>query len=295
MSINDDLLIEKYFQGALTPEERVLFEEKRTGDPAFSQEVAVHKQALQLIHQEGHQMMKERLAAKGKAIEGKRRRGKWIGWLLLVGSLLLLHFSGILSFSRLDVKKENLQPADPPQIHPSAPITKDTLHTEANDQANLQRPAEIGPADHKAPKQNTEELFAAYYTPFEDESLRSGHRGQEAPDPSDRFVEAYLGGHYTEALSLFEKMDRYDQQNDNMLFIKALCLIGAVEYSRAIPMLEQIIARDQTRFMDAARWYLALTCLKTGQPEKAKNQLGQLLLDSESSFRSEADALWKKL
>ncbi len=293
MSINDHLLIDRYFLGDLTSEEKKLFEEKLSSDTTFREEVDIHQQALQHIDQEGHQMLKERLAEKGKAIDQSLRFKKW-AWLLAIAlaGIFILKLTGIFQTSAPAAIEERLQPSGTPQINSSHPGTNDTLRSGDIDRADNQaRHPETEPVPTKTTKQNTDELFAAYFTPFEDGSLQSSLRGQDNPAPSDRFIEAYLKGNYAEALTLFDNMDKYDRQNDNMLFIKANSLMATNRYQEAIPIIESVIAHDKTRFMDAADWYLALVYIKIGSLEKAKEMLQKICTSRENSYFQRASAL----
>ncbi len=278
MSINDQLLIDKYFQGVLTSEGIKLFEEKLSRDPAFREEVEIHQQALQLIDEEGHRMLKERLADKGRSIDQKRLLRKWLGLLAIVMiGLLIFKITEVDQSSKPDATEENLLPSTSRQINPAHPFKTDTIQDGNNNRVeNQQKNPGSTTVPKKTIKQNTDELFAAYYTPFEDEGLQSTLRGQGSLSTSDRFIDAYLKGNYAEALSLFEKMDSYDRQNDNMLFIKSLSLIHTGGLSQAITLLEQIIKRDQARYIEDALWYLSLSYIKVGSTEKARNVLLQL-------------------
>lgn len=87
-------LIDKYHQGLLSEEERILFEEKIQKDPEFAEQVKMHRMVDTLVHSAGLDMLREQMSVDLKNIDKNRSRKKWwtggglAGVLLLVGSLI---------------------------------------------------------------------------------------------------------------------------------------------------------------------------------------------------------------
>ncbi|MDQ3017333.1 MAG: CDC27 family protein [Bacteroidota bacterium] len=296
MSISDNILIDKYFRHELTAEEKKLFEQRKSNDPSFLEEVQMYEQALQIIQQEGHHMLKQRLTAIGKSTDRNKRIVKWLA-VIMTGIIIILLFT-VIKHNPVKPDEERKMINSGTQADTSnSKIKTDSLNLEKMDQAEELKnrtPSSQSTKSESIEKQSSESLFADNFTPYTDESLQSGLRGQNSLSASDKFIEAYLKGNYMEALSLFEKMDFYDRKNDNMLFIQALCLIHTGEDSRGINLLEQIINRDQTRFMSASNWYLALMYIKTGNIEKAKSYLNLLRLDTIGGYSKKANTLLKE-
>lgn len=297
MSISDYILIEKYFRQELTAEEKKLFEKRKSTDPSFLEEVAIHEQALRIIQQEGHQMLKQRFAAIGKSTDRNNKIVKWMVLLLTVASIILVFtLTTNIKPIKSDEKKETIIPgAYKNTPYPTNPDSLSPERMGRADGSNKDTPSSHSPTSVTIDKQNTESLFAENFSPYADESLQSGLRGHSSLSPADQFIEAYLKGNHTEALSFYEKMDVYDRQNDNMIFIKSNSLLAKGKFGEAIDLLEGVVDRDATRFMDAAKWYLALAYLKTGEVKKGKIFLEKLRNSEENSYFQKATVLIQKL
>ena len=63
----------------------------------------------------------------------------------------------------------------------------------------------------------------------------------------------------------------------------------------ALKSFDEVLASGDFTFENDAQWYKALTYLKQGDAEKAKQALQPLISDQEADYHEEALALSKKL
>ncbi|MCE7926717.1 MAG: hypothetical protein DYG98_27055 [Haliscomenobacteraceae bacterium CHB4] len=139
-------------------------------------------------------------------------------------------------------------------------------------------------------------LFARHFKPYKDDTLEPLIRGAATPSPSERFQQLYWEDKHREALAVFGTMVEADKNNDNLLFLKANCLLATGQAGEAAALLEQILRNDRTRFMAEARWYLALSYLRSGRNEQARSLLREIQADKESPRQADAERLlgqWK--
>lgn len=212
-----------------------------------------------------------------------RHRLLWLvlGLLLLVGAGTIWWVKG--------KKQETSAPAEQPLpgLQNTAPAVSDTPVrpvTPGNTRLQANKPA------------GNNRLFAANFKPYKDESLEPLIRGAATPSPSERFQQLYWEDKHREALAAFLTMSETDKKNDNLLFLKANCLLATGQADEAAALLEQIIRNDRTRFMAEARWYLALSYLRSGRNEQAKNMLLDIEADTGSPRQGDAEKLlsqWK--
>lgn len=284
--------IEAYLDGALDPEARAEFETQLTRDAALRDAVAAARRvrddlswlAVEKGIQSGEQAFWEKQTA-------RRRRSRWF-WLL--PGIMFLLTAGIIWWEwgkkpeRVAPEHQQMQPgqqnAIPPPPDPAAPSTPDAPDVSGDPKKQ---------ADNAATRNR---LFAENFKPCKDDSLEPSRRGNTEPTPSERFQQLYWDDKHREALLAFESLNAADKNNDNLLFLKANSLLATGEANEAATLLEQIIRNDRTRFMAEARWYLALSYMKSGKTEQAKNRLQAIETDPESPRQRDAKRLlerWK--
>lgn len=275
--------IEAYLDGVLDAEARKDFERQMAGDPALRQAVAEARQVREdldwLAVEHGVGQAQGRFRAK-KHVRQRLRR---VLLLLLAGLLLV----ALIVFRKKDDPAPAL-PDDRPALPapPSAPAPgQNTLPPQT-----APKPAAPDAGERK------NRLFAAFFVPYKDPGIEPSQRGGAGMAPAERFLDHYWNDRYTEALALFETLDAGDKTNDNLLFVKANCLLATGRAAEALPLLESILRNDRSRYMAEARWYLALAYLKAEQDRKARDLLRDIASDSGSARREDAKRLlqeWK--
>lgn len=271
--------IEAYLDGALDAEARQAFEKQLSGDPALQQAVAAARQVREdldwLAVEQGVGQAQGHFWAKKRT----KRRMRRIFLLLLASALAV----ALLLFQ----KKDNPSPGLP-AVGPEHPVMPSTPVSPPDESPQKTEP---NPATAPQAADRESRLFAAFFVPCKDPSLEPSQRGNAEMPPVERFLDHYWKLRYPEALALFETLETNDQTNDNLLFVKANCLLAEARAAEAAPLLENILRNDRSRFMTETRWYLALAYLKTGRKKQALKLLRELASDTASPFRPDATRL----
>lgn len=279
MEDKDTELIERYYRYELNESELADFERRLADDVEFWEAVHLHADALAVIRMEGTALLRAGLAAKGRMLDAMAAEPKSRWWWFAVPIVLLL---GALAWWWASQEKAPA-PAPPPETgNHVAPPASDTIPavTPATPPQTPTVPTT------KAP--DNQQIFAAWFQPYKDESLEPARRGAAEPAPSERFQQLYWEGDYRSALAAFDLLDLSAQKNDNLLFLRANCLLANNQAEEAGGLLETILRNDRSRFMAQASWYLALSRLRTGRRKEAEVLLRQIAADPEAPRRVDA-------
>lgn len=279
MEEKDLELIERHFRSQLNGEEQADFQRRMATDTAFREEVQLHSEALEAIRMEGEAMLRARLTAKGRELDAQppRRRNRW--WLWVVPAMLLCA-SGIwwampVPTEDTDLPQNPVPDTSPNQLDETAPSVIPPVINEP-------------PAPSRQNTQDDPQVFAAWFQPYKDDSLEPSVRGDAEPSPSELFQQRYWDGAYRAALDAFDALSAAAQNNDNLLFLKANCLLATGKAGEAVPVLENIVRNDRSRFTAQAPWYLALSHLGSGQEEPARVWLRSIGADTNSPRQADA-------
>ena len=289
--------IDPYLAGQLPPDKVAGLEQAIRSDPGLAWEVALRRLEFDVSENliAGNireQMKRERAiptddvlsgaaAEAGTATPDEGRRRDRIRWILL--TLVLVLAAGALWWS---IPREAQNPDTPPPSQPglqnNAPAVPDSPAS-----PKPAPPASTRPQADKAGKDRR--LFAQHFAPYKDPGLEPSRRGAEEPLPAEKFRQLYWENRHKEALIVFETMNDADKNNDNLLFVKANCLLATGRTAEAIPLLENILRNDRTRYMAETRWYLALARLQAGSREQARSLLLEIRADNDSPRQKDAE------
>jgi len=278
MEEQDDKLIERYYLHDLSEAELIDFQRRLKEDEAFWEAVHLHVDALEAIRLEGIALLRKRLTAKGRELDAQNPGKPGRQWLWILPALLLCAF-GIWLLLRIS-QNNNADAKSPVQNNPPV-LPADTLPP-ASPPENEVREQPVQAVPHER------QVFATWFRPYRDESLESSVRGNEAPSPSERFQQLYWDGDCRAALAAFDSLSNYAQKNDNLLFLKANCLLDTGSGEEAALLLENIIRNGRSRFTTQAPWYLALSRLQTGRRKEAEVLLRRIAADTGSPRRADA-------
>jgi len=129
-------------------------------------------------------------------------------------------------------------------------------------------------------------LYAQYFQDFPN-IIAPDQRGEEAGEPA---FAAYYGERWSVAADAFALLQKAKPTEGYPSFYGALAHMHLEEWDKAISLLEQVRAGNDTRFIDAGTWYVALAYLRDEQPEKAQLILSAIR-DGNSSYRVDASQL----
>jgi len=288
MEEKDMELIERHFRNDLNGEEQAAFQRRLIADGEFQEAVQLHGDAMEAIRVEGTAQLRARLTKKGQGLDAQQSpdRDRWWLWALPAMLLCAAAIWWAMPMPALTVEPDRQQTPGPP-TSPNLPVET--------------TPSVIPPVKNEPqtpPRQNTRkepQIFASWFHPYKDETLEPSVRGDAEPSPSQVFHQQYWVGDYRSALDAFDALGATAQSNDNLLFLKANCLLATGSADEAVPLLENIIRNDQSRFTAQAPWYLALSRYQSGQAEEARALFQAIAADSNSPRQADAMRLLESL
>lgn len=143
-------------------------------------------------------------------------------------------------------------------------------------------------------KTNHEELFVAYYEPYENfEYTPTRDDSGELASNKEKAFTHYDAANYDEAVAFFNEYLKESPADLSALFFKAICLMELGDFETAKTDFNQIENQQIPYYSEASLWYLALIEIREGQIESAKKRLGRLR--SSKDYQSKATELLDKL
>jgi tetratricopeptide (TPR) repeat protein len=142
-----------------------------------------------------------------------------------------------------------------------------------------------------------EQLFAAYYTPYHDDT--GLHRGGSIMTDEDtalltEAMELYTTGQYAEALDAFNKIS--SNYSDEVAIYKAVCMLEIGSTDQSIQLLSESMEKhgEGWEHYQDSQWYLALSYLKDKRNNDAQSILEQIVTDGRF-YAEKADEILKRL
>jgi TolA-binding protein len=126
------------------------------------------------------------------------------------------------------------------------------------------------------PSLTESELFDKYYEPLTDNSFKIRGSDQEINKDFSKAVDFYLSSNYIEADSKFGQIREMGISSSELLLYSGLTKTATGDYPAAIQLFNSLL-NDSDQFSPEAKWYLGLCYLKTGEPEKAKALMEDLI------------------
>jgi len=282
----DDKLIERYYLNDLSEAELAGFNRRMAEDEEFWEAVQLHADALEAIRLEGIALLRKRLAAKGRELDAvgtNQPASRWLWWLIGLAVVMLGVWAlwwwiqpEITSPPVPVIESRDLTPSSIPDTLPALPPSEKQLE-----------PAQKTP--------NYQRIFAAWFQPYKDPSLEPVRRGDAERSPSERFQLLYWEGDYGAALVAFDALGASAKNNDNLLFLKANCLLEKGKAAEAGTILENMERNGRSRFKAQVPWYLALARLQSGSRDEAQTLLRRIAADPALPRRSDAERVLQDL
>ncbi len=128
-----------------------------------------------------------------------------------------------------------------------------------------------------------------YVSPYPD-VLTDIVRGDVAPDDRSDITTAmseYRSGEYAEAYQSLAELIKENPDNRDLAFYKAICAYEIGKYEEGLQTFEQLMDPEaQYAYDDGAIWYAALSYIKIGKDNKAKELLRDI--SAMDHYKSEA-------
>lgn len=135
---------------------------------------------------------------------------------------------------------------------------------------------------------NSEELFLAYYEPYENfEHTPTRNESDEALSAKYKAYLEYDAANYADAERFFDELIASDSQDVAAVFFRGICRIETLAYDQALKDLTLVAESNHAYYSDAALWYLALLEIKLHQGPKAMRYLQKLKSSKDYQIRSQ--------
>lgn len=277
---------EAYLNGELQGEALSHFEAELARNPNLREEV-------ELLRPLVRDLRRAAITRKVEAAERNRRARRHMRLVvILLSIMLLIGLLGIWWWRQGSAKKSQQQPLN---------FQQDTLLPADEKPVQQQADLPVKPENNNLLKTNRKKnpdnarLFAAWFRPYQSETLEPSSRGHVELSPSEQFQSLYWQNNYRDALAAFENLGPSAKNNDNLLFLRANCLLAAGQANEAATLLEGIVQRDRSRFKAEAKWYLALSYLKMGKTSETRNLLRSIATEPGAARQPDAEKLLKEM
>lgn len=139
---------------------------------------------------------------------------------------------------------------------------------------------------------NPDRLFQDYFEPYENLNSALRDSQQEVDDLAQAYI-AYEQGKYAEAAEFFESVNSENTQLLTHFFYQGNAYLALGEAEKAIALF-QIVSESKSILRDTAKWYLALSYLKSKELKKCREVLDEISL-ANNGFSKRANTIIKQL
>ncbi len=137
------------------------------------------------------------------------------------------------------------------------------------------------------------EFYYAYYQPYPNIINPVERSGVMPEDTLARALIAYERGDFQQAIQMFQEAK--NELSPGHQFYLALSHLESGNQLSAIEHLQEVIIAQDDTFYLPALWYQGLAHLAAQQPEEAKEVLGKLLEEEDSTYYAKAQKILSEL
>ena len=295
MQESDLDLIEKYILNLLDDKTKSEFEIRLKSDKALQRELDAYTLAIQSFRTSQKPDIRNHLIELENKIKRKEtliETVKYFLWSVLVIAIAFLMYKNFIGDQTHnvsnDLKKQGQEGIKAIESEGSSKM--ESIH--------MADSIKIMPKSQKkdAERNNNanKKLYAMYFKPYADHSLNTETRGGNY-DVMDRYYDAYLSNNFEKTIIIFDSLSQVMQENDNILFIEAIALMGTKEMEDSGKKLTTIIRNNKSRYLMQAEWFLALNFLYKNQIEKSGNLLLQIKNSRNHPYQKNAEKLFEEI
>lgn len=298
MTDRDQENIEQYLLGQMDSAERAAFEDRLKSDVELQKEWQAYHLAITSLKVTDSENIRNRLVAIESQIRSKerRRKGFWLLLGLILGVAVFL-FGMKYYFSNAFEKKM----PDPPIIaepgQSGVPKRDSFAKKPANDNLVEEQKATPGfdrDEDKTHLTQTEDQLFAANFEPYMDETIGVMSRGSKS-GYFEKYTASYVKGDFAVTLMLYDSLNASMRQNENILFLQSNALLASGRIEEAQQLLLPVLERKKSRYTLQSQWYMALIHLKKKQIKEARVLLKDMAKDPDHPFQAKAVTLLRSM
>ncbi|MDX2444156.1 MAG: hypothetical protein QNK30_10190, partial [Bacteroidales bacterium] len=139
-------------------------------------------------------------------------------------------------------------------------------------------------------KQNPIKIYEEYYQPYPNISTPLSRSDENGNSPYYQ----YEKGEYESALAGFQSLIKGNPDDESALFYAAISNMELSDFNNAIEKLKKVADKNQSKFTQAANWYLSLAYIHTKKPELASEYLN-ILTEGNDVYANNAKKILKKI
>ena len=139
-------------------------------------------------------------------------------------------------------------------------------------------------------KQNPTRIYEEYYQPYPNISTPLSRSDENGNSPYYQ----YEKGEYESALAGFQTLIKGNPDDESALFYAAISNMELSDFNNAIEKLKKVADKNQSKFTQAASWYLSLAYIHTKKPELASEYLN-ILAEGNDVYANNAKKILKKI
>ncbi len=296
MNHSDLAIIEKYFCDELSEEEKAAFEQRRSADAVFRQEVADVEKTIRFVQLDGRKTLQKRLAERGRQLDTEKnspahRQYLWWGVAALILALLCWWLFTKKTETTKSVPSTGSDTADTTLLQtPGADSTIPSIRKLRPEDAHP--PIAYGQKDKtsssyvRGKDDKPDALDTLVASVWETRFRADGSVFNERHLPVARQLEAKNFTDAYVALQLLEPSDTLD-------FLKGYCLLELREGGEALRSFSRL--KNGKPWQPAADWYTVLANLLEGERAAALSQAKNIANKKNHPFRRQAATVVKEL
>ena len=139
-------------------------------------------------------------------------------------------------------------------------------------------------------RNNSENIYSKYYQAPEWAPQRSVAADLGILQKANSY---FVNGEYEEALVLYDKAIKENDEKFVFQFYKAASLQNMERFDEAIPEYSRVIKHGDNMFVEEAEWYRALCYVKLGKKDSAREQL-LAIINRNGYYATDAKAVLRK-
>lgn len=268
MKESDRILLDKYFDGSLSPEEEVLFAQRIAEDPLFEAEVELLNNARQAIIIGGRDALQARFKAIDKQLDQKPPSfpgRKWIWMIVLptlfVFSLCLYFFLPPLSRQQLSKPVQQQKDSLGDTISTSKPLLpatfQDTIPTQKEKKA---LPKQVYALDVNA-------LMKTHFSAYSDDVIE-GLKDQTRSDSANvlqTWLKAYVARDYKSVIANYTKLPDKAARADKTRVILGNAYLVTHEPDKVMALFDPEAITTDNKLATEIYWLLGWAWLQKGK------------------------------
>lgn len=295
MQESDLELIEKYILNMLDDAARSAFEERLKTDESLQKEMHTYKHAIESFRYSHTPDVSKRISAIENNIKKRESLKKTLQYFLfsMLAIMVVLYGYSYFMSTKIIKKQDPVKMKSQEEIIPYEKKEGKKMESiNSGDSINVKPKIKHNETYRK--HISNKKLYAMYFKPFTDRNLNAETRGNNY-DILGSYYNTYTSEDFEKTIVIYNNLSQVLQENDNILFVKAVSLMATKNMEESGKILNSIIKNNSSRYVQQAEWFLALNYLHKNQVEKSKDILQGISKNKTHPYYNSSKELTEKL